>query len=328
MRYCVLGGGGSFGLAVSRFLLEQPTTEQVVGIGRNPPKANCFTVGTGDGDPRYRYYARHITYECDLLLELLKKLRPDVIINFAAQGEGAASFSYSWRYFETNAMALVYLFERLLADSDYLPRFIHIGTSELYGSTGWAVDEEAPIRPTSPYAASKAAFDLYLLSAFQKFRYPLNIIRPSNCYGPGQQLHRLIPRAILCGFSGVKMPLHGGGAARKSYMHTDDLSTAIWTVLQKGVDGEVYNAGPPVPISILEIVEMIAESLDTCIEQLCAMTDDRAHQDSQYWLDSAKLNQLGWEPKVTWVKGLASMVDWVREYPELQRLPQDFVMRA
>lgn len=331
MRFVVLGGGGSFGLAVSRFLLQQDGVERVVGIGRNPPKPAYFTLGTGDGDPRYEYRAYHLTYELDLLIEFLQRERPDVIVNFAAQGEGATSFSHSWRYFETNAMGLVRLLDAVMDDLDYLPRFIHIGTSELYGATDGPANEDTPIKPTSPYAASKAAFDLCLLAMSNKMNddLPVNIIRPSNCYGPGQQLHRLIPRAMLCGLTGKKLPLQGGGVAKKSYMHTDDLAAAIWAVLHRGRVGQVYNAGPMFPISIREVVAKVADVLCLGFDQLCELTEDRVHQDSQYWLDSSKLRQLGWKPSVTWEEGLTQTRDWVESYlPELRQLPQEFIMRG
>ncbi len=334
MRYVVLGGGGSFGLAVSRFLLEQEGTERVVGIGRNPPKLPCFTLGTGDNDPRYSYHTYHVTYELDLLMGLLWKECPDVIINFAAQGEGATSFNYSWRYFETNCVGLVKLVEELRkwmihSTRPLVPIFIHIGTSELYGGTKLPAGEDACIRPTSPYAASKAAFDLYLLSLFAKTGFPMNIIRPSNCYGPGQQLHRLIPKAILCGLTGSKLPLHGGGLAEKSYMHTNDLASAIWVVLQKGKPGEVYNAGPEYPISIAGVVKEVAMALAMDFYDLCQPVGDRQHQDSRYWLDSSKLRSLGWSPKVGWGEGLVNMVNWMGKWlPDLRKLPTDFVMRG
>lgn len=332
MRYVVLGGGGSFGLAVSRFLLEQKGTERVVGIGRNAPKPAYFTLGTGYGDVRYSYHTYHITHELDLLMPVLEGILPDVIINFAAQGEGATSFEHSWRYFETNCVGLVRLVENLttMNGSKFQPaHFIHIGTSELYGATDKPADEETPIRPTSPYAASKAAFDLYLQALYAKTQFPMNIIRPSNCYGAGQQLHRLIPKAALCGVTQTKLPLHGGGRARKSYMHTTDLAQAIWTVIQHGRIGEVYNAGPSMPIAICDVVHKIADVLCMSFEQLCTVTDDRAHQDSQYWLDSTKLGALGWFPQVTWEKGIRDVIEWVYEYSDdLRRLPQDFVMRG
>ena len=110
---------------------------------------------------------------------------PQVIVNFAAQGEGAVSWKNSWRFFETNSMALTRLTEELMK-RDYLERFIQIGTSEMYGSVDHAATEDEPIKPSSPYAASKVAFDMYLESVHRFLKFPMNIIRPCNAYCPGQ----------------------------------------------------------------------------------------------------------------------------------------------
>lgn len=327
--YCVLGGGGSFGLHTSKYLLDHADPAQVVAVGRNPAKLECFTLGVGDGDPRYSYYPIHLNYELDLFFELLDRVRPQVIINFAAQGEGAASWRKSWRFYETNSMMLARLTEELIGRK-YVERFIHIGTSELYGSVDRPVTEHEPIKPTSPYAASKAAFDMHLLSIHGVLKFPMNIIRPSNAYGPGQQLHRVIPKAILFGLTGRKLPLHGGGRAEKSYIHSRDLARAIHLVSEKAPIGEVYNAGPKEPTSIRAVVELAAGALGIPFDQLCEVTGDRLGQDSRYWLDSSALKRdVGWEPAISWQEGMSEMVDWGRKYlSQLKTLSTDFALRA
>jgi dTDP-glucose 4,6-dehydratase len=327
--YCVLGGGGSFGLHTSKYLLDHADPVRVVAVGRNPPKLKCFTLGVGDGDPRYTYHAIHLNYELDLLVELLDSVQPQVIINYAAQGEGAASWKKSWRFFETNCVALTRLVEELQSRK-YLERFIHIGTSELYGSVDHAATEDEPIKPTSPYAASKAAFDMYLMAVHSVLKFPMNIIRPSNAYGPGQQLHRVIPKAILYGLTGRKLPLHGGGHAEKSYIHSRDLARAILLVADNAPLGPVYNAGPKQPTSIRRVVELVAEALDMPFEKLCEVTGERLGQDSRYWLDSSAIKRdVGWEPQISWQEGMRETVDWVRSnLDELRTLSTDFVLRA
>ena len=148
-RYAVVGGGGSFGIHTSKYLLAQPDTERVIAIGRNSPKPAPFTLGVGDDDPRYSYHAYHLTHELDLMLELMDREQTGIIINFAAQGEGAVSWKHAWRFFETNSMALARLTEELMT-RDYLERFIQIGTSELYGSVSHAAREDDPVIPSSP----------------------------------------------------------------------------------------------------------------------------------------------------------------------------------
>jgi dTDP-glucose 4,6-dehydratase len=328
-RYAVLGGGGSFGVNTSKYLLEQPDIERVIAIGRNPAKPQAFTLGIGDGDRRYSYHAYHVTYELDLLLELLDREKPQVIVNYAAQGEGAVSWKHSWRFFETNSMALVRLAEALMS-RDYLERFIQIGTSELYGSMDVPAREDAPLQPTSPYAASKAAFDMYLVSVHRALKFPMNVIRPSNAYCPGQLLHRVIPRAVVSGLTGRKLPLHGGGRAEKSYIHARDLARAIHLVAEKAPLGTIYNAGPAKPISIRALVETVARVMGIPFDKLCEVTGDRLGQDARYWLDSSAIRRdVGWEPAIGLEEGIADMVEWARRYlDQLRDWPMDYTLRA
>ncbi|HEU0072175.1 MAG TPA: GDP-mannose 4,6-dehydratase [Alphaproteobacteria bacterium] len=326
--YAILGGGGSFGIHAAMYLLDHAAPKKVIGIGRNPLRPGPFSL---DIDKRegYVYHARHITYELDLLLELLDKEKPDVIVNFAAQGEGAVSWKHSWRFFETNSMALARLTEELMK-RDWLERFIQIGTSEMYGSVSHATKEDEPIKPTSPYAASKVAYDMYLMSVHQFLKFPMNILRPSNCYCPGQLLHRVIPKTIWCGLTGNKLPLHGGGKAEKSYMHARDLGRAIHLVAEKAPFGKTYNCGPLMPTSIREVVERTAAAMGKKFEEICEMSPDRLGQDSRYWLDSSAIKaDLGWEAQIGWDEGLAEMVAWGEKYAdEIRSWPTDYVLRG
>jgi len=328
-RYAVLGGGGSFGIHTSKYLLDHADADRVIAVDRNPPKPEPFTLNVGKGDRRYSYHAYHVTYELDLLLELLDREKPQVIVNYAAQGEGAVSWKHSWRFFETNSMALARLVEALMS-RDYLERFIQIGTSELYGSVDFSAREDTPLQPTSPYAASKAAFDMYLISVHKVLKFPMNIIRPSNAYCPGQLLHRVIPKAVVYGLTGRKLPLHGGGRVEKSYIHGRDLARAIHLVADKAPLGTVYNAGPPKPISIRVLVETVATVMGMPFEQLCEVTADRLGQDSRYWLDSTAIKRdVGWEPQIGLEEGIKEMVEWGRKYlDQLKEWPTDYTLRA
>ena len=226
-------------------------------------------------------------------------------------------------------MALARLAEELMK-RDWLERFIQIGTSEMYGSVDRPVTEDEPIKPSSPYAASKVAFDLYLVSVSRYLKFPMNILRPSNAYCPGQLLHRVIPKAIWCGLFDRKLPLHGGGRAEKSYLHARDLARAIQLVAEQAPLGTTYNVGPEQPTSIREVVERCAGALGLPFEQLCEVTGDRLGQDARYWLDSSAIRRdTGWSPQIGWDEGLAEMVAWGRQYREqLRDWPTDYVLRA
>lgn len=326
--YAILGGGGSFGIHAAFRLLDHADPKKVIGIGRNPLRPEPFSLKI-DRREAYVYYPCHVTHELDLLMEVLDRERPNIIINFAAQGESASSWNSSWRYFETNAMAMVRLCEALIR-RDWLERFIQISTSELYGSVDHAVGEDEPIRPSSPYAASKAAFDMYLISAHRFLDLPMNIIRPSNAYCPGQLLHRVIPKAMVFALTGRRLPLHGGGRAMKTYVHAADLAHAIQMVSEQAPLGETYNVGSAEPVTIREVVERCAAAVGIPFEQLAEVTDDRLGQDSCYWLDSSRIRTtLGWEPRVGWDEGLAGMVAWARTYlDDLKDSPTEYTLRS
>jgi dTDP-glucose 4,6-dehydratase len=326
--YAILGAGGSFGIHTAFYLLDHAAPKKVIGVGRNPLRPEPFSLNI-EKRKNFQYHAYHITYELDSVLELLDREKPQVIVNYAAQGEGAVSWKKSWRFFETNSMALAKLSEELMK-RDYLERFIQIGTSELYGSVDFAAKEDTPIQPTSPYAASKAAFDMYLISVHRINKFPMNIIRPSNAYCPGQLLHRVIPKTVICGLTGRKLPLQGGGKAEKSYIHARDLARAIHLVSEKAPLGTVYNAGPKDPTSIRRVVELTAQALGIPFAQLAEVTEDRPGQDSRYWLDSSAIRRdVGWEPQISWEVGLKEMVDWGRKYlDQLRDWPTDYVLRA
>lgn len=330
--YAILGGGGCFGLNTSRYILLAELSARVVGIGRSPMRSAPFSMGIED-NPRYEYHAFHIGHEIEFVLELLDNIQPDVIINYAAQGEGAASWRRSWRFFDTNAVALSRLYEELSGRHWFNPTglFIHIGTSELYGSVTEPAAEDAPVRPSSPYAVSKAAFDAYITAMVSAGRgVDTCILRPSNCYCPGQQLHRIIPRSVVSGLAGRRVPLHGGGRAQKSYIHATDLSAAIYMVVNATSRRLIYNVGPPSPISIRSLAESCADAVGVKFEDLYDIVDDRPGQDACYWLDSLAIREdLGWKPTIELTDGLTSMVDWARIYlDELRRLPTDYQLRA
>jgi dTDP-glucose 4,6-dehydratase len=313
MRMAILGGGGCFGLACARHALAQG--HEVLSIGRSPMKPACFSMEFSHDVRGFQYVQLHLVDDLDTLIDVLHSWAPELIVNFAAQGEGQASFdpvTYSM-FYETNTQGVVRLVGRLRAKPlPSLERFIHIGTSELYGPVTSPSKETDTLRPSSPYAASKAGADLHLMAEGKRF--PWNVIRPSNCYTPGQQLYRVVPRAMLQALTSGMMELHGGGRAEKSYLDARDLCSAIMTVAEKAPTQEIYNCGPEQPISIRMLVELCAKMCGVPLAKFVTMAGEREGQDSRYWLDSSKLRALGWEPRVSFESGLFEMYRWVHAY--------------
>jgi dTDP-glucose 4,6-dehydratase len=206
-------------------------------------------------------------------------------------------------------------------------RFIQIGSSEVYGSVQGPTKEEDQFNPSSPYGISKAAFDKHLEVMHRVHGFPANVVRPANAYCPGQQLHRIIPKAILCALKGEWFQLHGGGKSQKCYFHADDLSRGIVTVIEKGTLGQVYNCSSDNPISMRLLTEHIAAACGVMFEDLVDIAPERVGQDNLYWPDATKLKNLGWRPVVELSTGLDDMVQWVKKYPELLTTDTTFRLR-
>ena len=321
MKVAILGGGNVYALNFARHLSEIGIEH--FGIGRSGPKPRAMW----QVDHHYRFWALHLVDELIAYLAILDRERPDVVVNFAAQGEGAASFgSDAHYYYTTNTVALVKLVEALRQRS-YVRRFVQIGSSEVYGSVDRAAKESDPLNPSSPYGVSKAAFDMHLGIMHRIHGFPMNVVRPSNAYCPGQQLHRIIPKAIICALKGERLQLQGGGRAEKSYIHADDLSRGIMAVLERGTVGKVYNCGPEAPISMRDLTEKVAHACDITFQALVEFAPERVGQDGRYWLDCEELQALDWAPVVSLESGIYGMVDWIIAHPEILKTDTTFRIR-
>jgi len=327
-KYMLLGGAGVFAVHTADYLLRLPETTRVISVGRNIERSPAYTLNVGKNDPRYSYHQIHLTFELDATLELIDKEKPDYIINYAAIAY-ATSWESSHRYYDTNLMMVVKLCEALGSRS-FLKKFVQIGTSELYGPVVEPAHEKSQLYPTSPYAVSKLATDMHLETLHLVNKLPINILRPSNAYGEGQQIWRVIPRAVFCGLEKIKLPLQGGGKVKKSYFHAQDLAKAIYLVAKKAPCGEIYNVGPENPVSIKEIVELVANKLNIPFDEFVDIIPGRKGEDAQYWLDSSKIkNDLGWRQEIFLEQGIDRMVNWGKEYlPLLRGEQQEFILHA
>ena len=322
MKVGILGAGGCFALDFARHLDSLGIDH--FGIGRSGPKAPPFWLAPKG----YRYHALHLVTQLHETMEVIDAERPDVIVNYAAQGEGAASFAENAPdFFMTNCVGLSRLVLEL-QKRPYIKRTVWIGSSEVYGSEQNGAKESDPLLPTSPYGASKAAFDHYLNIMWRTAKFPMNIVRPSNCYVNGQQLHRVIPKAIICAITGKKLPLQGGGRSQKSYLHARDLSRAVKLVIEKAPIGETYNVGPDEPISIRDLIGIVAWACGVQFEELVADAPERVGQDARYHLNCDAIKALGWRQRNPLEIGIESMVRWVNEYPELLTMDTAYRHRA
>jgi dTDP-glucose 4,6-dehydratase len=329
-KYMILGGNGIFGVHLTQYLLRNKPDARVFSVGRNPEKIGAFSLHKGIADDRYQYNQIHMVFETDRLMELIEKEQPEYIINFAAlAADVASSWKYATRFYETNVVALARVTDQLI-DKKWLKRWVQIGSSEIYGSVTKPSTEDALINPSSPYAVSKAAGDMHLRAIHKVRGFPMNIVWPSNAYGSGQQLYRIVPRTILACLLNRKIPLQGGGRAVKSYIHAQDLAWAIDLTMHKAEAGKCYNIGPDQGTAIKDLVELIIKRMGKNPADVIQMAPDRLGQDAAYLLDSTKIrSELGWKPKITLEQGIDECIAWGREYlDELKPLSTEVFFQA
>ena len=249
-----------------------------------------------------------------------------MVVNFAAQGMVAQSWLNPEHWYQTNVMANLRLHEALRRRT-WLKKYVHVGTPEVYGSTSGVITESAPLNPSTPYAASRAACDLHLRTFINQYQFPAVWTRAANVYGPGQQLYRIIPRTILSIRLGQKLQLHGGGHSVRSFIHIDDVAAATLAVARQAPTGECYHLSTARFISIRELVEMICHMMNTDFAQVAQITDDRPGKDAAYTLDSTKARTtLGWRDTVTLEEGVRNTIAWVDAHlDEIRRQPLDYI---
>jgi dTDP-glucose 4,6-dehydratase len=237
----------------------------------------------------------------------------EAAVNFAAETHVDRSIFGAAEFIHTDVLGTYVLLEWVRATG---LRLVHVSTDEVYGDvpTGSSA-EDHPLRPSSPYAASKAGGDLLLLSHVRTYGVDALITRGSNTYGPNQYPEKLIPLFVTNALDGEPLPVYGDGRQRRDWLHVEDHCAAIELVLERGRAGEVYNVGADCERENLEVARQILE-LTGASEELIRHVDDRPGHDRRYSLDSSKLRALGWRPQVTLEHGLAETVDWYRAHRE------------
>ncbi|MGD0476322.1 MAG: NAD-dependent epimerase/dehydratase family protein, partial [Candidatus Velthaea sp.] len=220
-RVAVLGSNSFSGSDFVDLLLDDPLND-VLGISRSAESSPAFLRHLRRRSPQYRFARFDLNADMPSILHALDAFEPQYLVNFAAQSEVLPSWEHPDHWFETNTVALAKLINHLQKRS-YLKRYVHISSPEVYGSCEGTVLETAPLNPSTPYAASKAAADLLLATYRRAYDMPIVWIRATNVYGEGQQLFKIIPRSVIYAKLGRTIELHGGGRAVKSYIHIRDV---------------------------------------------------------------------------------------------------------
>jgi dTDP-glucose 4,6-dehydratase len=241
---------------------------------------------------------------------------PEAIVNFAAETHVDRSIAEPDAFVRTHALGTHVLLEAartLMGTSERELRYLQVSTDEVYGSIeDGAFTEDSPLRPSSPYSATKTGADLLVQSYFHTYGLQATICRGSNNYGAYQYPEKLIPLMILNAMHGDSLPVYGDGMQVRNWIHATDFARAIGHVLEHGAAGEVYNAGGPDECANIEVVRRVVE-LTGAGEELIEHVTDRPGHDRRYSLSSAKVRALGWEPRVRFDEGLERTVAWYRD---------------
>lgn len=325
MKLLVTGGAGFIGSNFICYVLQARPGWEVVNLDKLTYAGNLENLKDVEDHPRYRFIRGDIA-DRKLIDELFAQERFDVVVNFAAESHVDRSILDAGPFLETNVVGTQVLLEA--ARTYDIKRFVQISTDEVYGSVseGYCT-ESSSLRPSSPYAASKAAADLLCLAYYKTYDLPVIITRSSNNYGPYQFPEKLIPLMIRNALQGDPLPIYGKGENVRDWLYVENNCRAIALVIERGRVGEVYNIGGREERCNIDLVRLLcrllADRLGKSFEELegqITFVKDRPGHDLRYALDCSKIQkELGWRPSVGLEEGLARTVDWYLTHQDLMK---------
>lgn len=263
-----------------------------------------------DDSSRYSFIKGNI---CDKNLVIESLQGCDIVVNFAAESHVDKSINCCDNFFATNIIGTATLLEA--SKELRINRFIQIGTDEVYGSLtkkDSSSKEKDLLRPSSPYSSSKASADLISLSFYKTYGLPVLITRSSNNYGPFQNNEKLIPKFITNLLKGEKVPLMGKGENIRDWLYVEDNCAAILTVMEKGIDGEIYNIGGENEKTNFEITKTILAGSGKDKSWIQEVPHRLGH-DFRYSVDCYKIKKLGWQQNFSFEEGMEKTINWYKE---------------
>ena len=322
-KFLVIGSNSFSGAHFVRYLLEHG--HAVLGASRSAELHPVFLPYRWLDQVQKNFQFRQLDLNHDLsgLLEWVRQAQPEYIVNFVAQGMVAQSWQIPEHWYQTNVVAQVKLHDQL-RQLPFLRKYVHVTTPEVYGSTeGW-IQEHFNFAPSTPYAVSRAACDLHLMSFFKAYGFPVVFTRAANVYGPGQQLYRIIPKALLCARTGQKLSLHGGGHSVRSFIHIQDVARATRQLALEAPAGESYHLSTGETVSIRELVEQLCALTDVDFSKVAEVSADRLGKDQAYLLESSKIReQFGWSEQISQETGLQETLQWLDKNLEILKQQPD-----
>jgi dTDP-glucose 4,6-dehydratase len=309
MKLLVTGGAGFIGSNFIRHLLESNKGYAVVNYDKLTYAGNLANLDSVVTHPDYTFVRGDI---CDAAALEAAMRGCDAVVHFAAESHVDRSIYEPSPVIQTNITGTFILLE--VSRKLSIPRLVHVSTDEVYGDipANTFADEDFPLRPSSPYSASKAAADLLVLSYVRTYGLPAIITRSSNNYGPYQFPEKLLPLMITNAFQEKPLPIYGDGKQQRDWLHVEDNCRGILTVLESAKLGEVYNIGG---LDVTENLSLVQELLRLAgkPETLISYVQDRPGHDRRYALTCKKIEtDLGWKPAISLDDGLRQTIEWYR----------------
>lgn len=313
MTYLITGGAGFIGSNFIHYILREHPQDKVICLDALTYAGNLNSLAQAFENHNFSFIKGNIACEEDVNA-VFERERPDIAVNFAAESHVDRSIQDPQAFLNTNVYGTQVLLE---ACKRYgVRRFHQISTDEVYGDlptnrTDLRFTECSPLKPSSPYSASKASADLLVLAYARTYGVHVSISRCSNNYGPFQHPEKLIPLVILNAKEDKPLPVYGTGENVRDWIHVEDHCRAVDLILHyDGAEGQVYNIGGGNEVRNIDVVKAILQAMDKP-ETLITYVKDRPGHDRRYAVDSSKLkNELGWEPKTAFSAGLCGTVKW------------------
>jgi dTDP-glucose 4,6-dehydratase len=309
MRWVVTGGLGFIGSHFIRLALRERPALEIVNLDAMTYAGNPANLRDLEDEPRYRFIKGDI---CDAaaVRETIGD-KADALVNFAAETHVDRSIEDPRSFLQTDALGTQVLLEALR--SGRVSRFVQVSTDEVYGHVPEGASREGdPLRPRSPYAASKAAADLLTLAYHTTYGVPALITRGSNTYGPNQYPEKIVPLFITNLLERRRVPVYGDGQQIRDWLYVEDHARAVLCVLDRGVPGNAYNVGGGFARTNMELTRALVEGCGRSMTDAVEHVTDRPGHDRRYALDCSRIAALGWRPTVAFDDGIARTIEWYR----------------
>ena len=312
MRLLVTGAAGFIGTNLVRHALAH-TVERLVAVDLLTYAGNYANLSDLESNPCFRFVRADIA-DRQAMAAVVDEEGIDTLVNCAAETHVDRSIADHWPFVTTNVEGTLVLLEAVRGRAGFR-RFLQVSTDEVYGSiAAGRATEDWPTRPSSPYAASKAAADAFVQAYATTYGLPAVITRSSNNYGPYQFPEKLIPLFVTNALDGQPLPLYGDGMNVRDWIHVEDHCAALWHVLGlPAARGEVFNVSADHEVPNRSVTDLILHLLERPAT-LVRYVADRPGHDRRYALDAARLRQSGWQPRRGFEEGLAATVAWYREH--------------